>query len=161
SDSWIAATLQSLGVAVATALLSLAIGTAAALALVRGSSRMRRIGFQLLLAPMIVPTIVSAVGLYFLFVKMQLVNTSAGLVVAHSIGAIPLVVLIVAASLQSQNIRLEHAAASLGASRFVTIRLIVLPLIRPALLVAGFFAFLHSFDEVVLSLFISGPNTMT
>ncbi|SCK08591.1 putative spermidine/putrescine transport system permease protein [Variovorax sp. HW608] len=161
SDAWVSATWQSLGVAIAAALVSLAVGSAAAMALVRASPRMRRIGYQLLLAPMIVPVIISAVALYFLFAKLHLVNTSIGLVMAHSVGAVPLVVLIVAASLQSQNIRLEHAAASLGASRIVTIRRIVLPLIRPALIVAGFFAFLHSFDEVVLSLFVSGPDTMT
>ncbi|BAB52577.1 ABC transporter permease subunit [Mesorhizobium japonicum] len=158
---WLSSTRQSLIVGFATAFVSLTVGTAAALALVRGSARMRRIGYQLLLAPMIVPSIVSAVAVYFLFSKLGLVDTTMGLVLAHSIGATPLVVLIVAASLQSQNIRLEHAAASLGASRIVTIRKVVLPLIRPTLFVAGFFAFLHSFDEVVLSLFVSGPNTMT
>ncbi|WP_189341642.1 ABC transporter permease subunit [Mesorhizobium sp. M2A.F.Ca.ET.042.01.1.1] len=161
NDTWIAATVQSLIVGIATAFVSVAVGTAAAMALVRGSATMRRVGYQLLLAPMIVPTIVSSVALYFLFAKVQLVDTTIGLVIAHSIGATPLVVLIVAASLQSQNVRLEHAAASLGASRAVTIWRIVLPLIRPTIFVAGFFAFLHSFDEVVLSLFISGPTTMT
>jgi ABC-type spermidine/putrescine transport system permease subunit II len=161
SDAWVSATFQSFGVAIATALVSLAIGSAAALALVRGSPRMRRVGYQLLLAPLIVPVIISAVALYFLFARLQLVNTSIALVIAHSIGAVPLVVLIVAASLQAQNIRLEHAAASLGASRIVTIWRIVLPPIRPGLIVAGFFAFLASFDEVVLSLFVSGPNTKT
>ncbi|MCS3765620.1 MULTISPECIES: ABC transporter permease subunit [Bradyrhizobium] len=161
SGSWTAATLQSLAVGVPTALISLAIGTAAAMAIVRGSPRMRRIGYQLLLAPMIVPGIISALAVYFLFARLHLVNTSAGLVIAHSIGAVPLVVIIVAASLQAQNVRLEHAAASLGAPRIVTIWLIVLPLIRPALIVAGFFAFLGSFDEFIFSLFLSGPNTMT
>lgn len=161
SDAWISATLQSLGVGIAVACVSLAVGSAAAMALVRGSPQMRRVGYQLLLAPLIVPVIVSAVALYFLFARLQLVNTSLGLVIAHSIGAVPLVVLIVAASLQAQNIRLEHAAASLGASRIVTIWRIVLPLIHPALIVAGFFAFLNSFDEVVLSIFLSGPDTTT
>ncbi|MEK9282344.1 ABC transporter permease subunit [Bradyrhizobium sp. ISRA442] len=161
SEAWVSATVQSLVVGIATALVSLAVGSAAAIALVRGSPRMRRIGYQLLLAPLIVPVIISAVALYFLFARLQLVNTSLALVIAHSIGAVPLVVLIVAASLQAQNVRLEHAAASLGASRIVTIWRIVLPPIRPALVVAGFFAFLASFDEVVLSLFVSGPNTKT
>lgn len=161
SQAWVSATKQSLGVGIATAFVSLVVGSAAAMALVRGSPRMRRIGYQLLLAPMIVPVIISSVALYFLFAKLQLVNTSIALVIAHSIGAVPLVVLIAAASLQAQNVRLEHAAASLGASRIVTIWRIVLPLIRPALVVAGFMAFLHSFDEVVLSLFLSGPNTKT
>lgn len=161
SDAWISATLQSVGVAIVVAFASLTIGSAAAMAFMRGSPRMRRVGFQLLLAPLIVPGIVSALALYFLFARLQLVNTSIALVIAHSVGAVPLVVLIVAASLQAQNIRLEQAAASLGASRIVTIWRIVLPLIRPALIVAGFFAFLGSFDEFVFSLFLSGPNTMT
>lgn len=161
SDAWVAATLQSCGVAIVVAIVSLAIGSAAAMAFVRGSPRMRRVGYQLLLAPMIVPGIISAVALYFLFARLQLVNTSLALVIAHSVGTVPMVVLIVAASLQAQNIRLEHAAASLGASRIATIWRIVLPLIRPALIVAGFFAFLGSFDEFVFSLFLSGPNTMT
>ncbi|QQO23783.1 ABC transporter permease subunit [Bradyrhizobium diazoefficiens] len=159
--SWIAATSQSFVVAVPTALLSVAVGTAAAMALVRGGPLMRRVGYQLLLAPIIVPGIISALGAYFLFARLHLVNTSLGLVIAHSIGAVPLVVLVVAASLQAQNIRLEHAAASLGASRIVTIWRIVLPLIRPALIVAGFLAFLGSFDEFIFSLFLSGPNTIT
>ncbi|MER9651755.1 ABC transporter permease subunit, partial [Mesorhizobium sp. M0199] len=161
SDTWVSATWQSFGVGIATALVSLAVGSAAAMALVRGSPRMRRIGYQLLLAPLIVPAIISAVALYFLFARLQLINTSLALVIAHSTGAVPLVVLIVAASLQSQNIRLEHAAASLGAPRTVAIWRIVLPLIRPALIVAGFFAFLSSFDDIVLSLYMSGPDTMT
>ncbi len=161
SSSWVSATVQSIVVGIGTAFVSLTIGTAAAMALVRGSARLRRIGYQLLLAPMIVPTIVSSVALYFLFADLRLVNTSLGLVLAHSIGATPLVALIAASSLQSQDRRLEQAAASLGASRPTAIRLIVLPLIRPTLIVAGFFAFLHSFDEVVLSLFISGANTTT
>lgn len=161
SNAWVAATLQSCGVAIVVAIVSLAIGSAAAMAFVRGSPRMRRVGYQLLLAPMIVPGIISAVALYFLFARLQLVNTSLALVIAHSVGTVPMVVLIVAASLQAQNIRLEHAAASLGASRIATIWRIVLPLIRPALIVAGFFAFLGSFDEFVFSLFLSGPNTMT
>ncbi|MDA9431822.1 ABC transporter permease subunit [Bradyrhizobium sp. CCBAU 51627] len=161
SDAWVSASVQSLVIGIATALVSLAVGSAAAMALVRGSPRMRRVGYQLMLAPLIVPVIISAVALYFLFARLQLINTSLALVIAHSIGAVPLVVLIVAASLQAQNIRLEHAAASLGASRIVTIWRIVLPSIRPALIVAGFFAFLASFDEVVLSLFVSGPNTKT
>ncbi|MBZ9910419.1 MULTISPECIES: ABC transporter permease subunit [Mesorhizobium] len=161
SAAWVSATWESLGVGIAVACLSLAIGSAAAMALVRGSPRMRRIGYQLLLAPMIVPSIVNAVALYFLFARLHLINTSFALVTAHSIGAVPLVVLIVAASLQSQNIILEYAAASLGASRVVTIWRIVLPLIRPALIVSGFFAFLSSFDEVVLSLYLSGPDTTT
>ncbi|TKV71677.1 ABC transporter permease subunit [Bradyrhizobium elkanii] len=161
SDAWLSATLQSLSVGTVVAFVSLAIGSAAAMAFVRGSSRMRRVGYQLLLAPLIVPGIISAVALYFLFVRLQLVNTSLALVIAHSIGTVPVVVLIVAASLQAQNIRLEHAAASLGASRIVTIWRIVLPLIRPALITAGFFAFLGSFDEFIFSLFLSGPNTKT
>ncbi|WP_164897963.1 MULTISPECIES: ABC transporter permease subunit [unclassified Mesorhizobium] len=161
SDAWVSATIQSFGVGTATAFVSLAVGSAAAMALVRGSPRMRRVGYQLLLAPIIVPVIISSVALYFLFARLQLINTSLALVIAHSIGAIPLVVLIMAASLQAQNIRLEHAAASLGASRIVTIWRIVLPLIRHAFIVAGFIAFLHSFDEVVLSLYMSGPDTMT
>lgn len=161
SDTWVSATWQSLRVAIATALVSLAIGSAAAMALVRGSPRMRRVGYQLLLAPLIVPGIISAVALYFLFARLQLINTSLALVIAHSTGTVPLVVLIVAASLQAQNIRLEHAAASLGAARAVTIWRIVVPLARPALIVAGFFAFLASFDEVVLSLYMSGPDTVT
>ncbi|BAV50243.1 PUTATIVE CONTAINS TWO ABC TRANSPORTER PERMEASE DOMAINS PROTEIN [Mesorhizobium loti] len=151
SEAWVSATFESLAVAISIVFARLAPGLAAAIGFVRGSRRMRRVGYQLLLAPLIALVIISAVAIYFLFEPLQLANTYLALATSHSIEAVPLVVLIVVASLQAQNIRLEHVALSLSASRLVTISPIVLLFIRPALIIAGFFAFRWC---------VSGPGTM-
>lgn len=162
SDSgWLRATYQTLVVGLWSALLSVGVGTGAALCISRASPVTRNLAFPLILAPLIIPSIVGSVALYFLFSYFQIVGTTLGLVLAHSIGSIPIVTLVVTASLQSFNIQYERAAASLGASPPVTLWRVTLPLIKPALIVSTLLAFLHSSDEVVYALFLSDPRTIT
>lgn len=158
---WLEPTLFSIEVATYTTLLSLAVGTAAALALVRGRVPMRGAILGLSVAPLIVPTIISAISIYFLLANLHLLGTRAGFVIANTVQALPYVVLIVTAVFQGFDYRLEMAAASLGASQWTRIRRIIVPLTAPAILTAGVFAFLHSFDEVTIAVFISTVNGKT
>lgn len=159
--SWMAALQASIQVGVLVAIVATVSGTAAAVAL----SRTRFFGQQglraLLLAPMLVPVIVIAIGLYALFLRLNLLGTTVGFVVAHSVLALPFVIIPVLASLQGFDRRLEDAAAICGAGRWTTFRTVTLPLVLPGVLSGAVFAFATSFDEVVLSLFIQSPYLQT
>lgn len=153
---WIDSTLFSLGNAVLTAFFSVIVGMAASLALVRGRLRGRSILESLLLAPLIVPPIIVAIGVYLQFAPMGLVGTRPGFVLVHTALSVPYVVLVVTAALQRLPPSLEMAGLNLGASRFRCFREITLPLVSPSVLAGAVFAFLASFDETVVSFFISG-----
>jgi putative spermidine/putrescine transport system permease protein len=155
---WIDATWRSLYVGGATAVLALVLGVPLAFALVRSRFPGRALLDRLALAPLIVPTIILSVATYGLFAKLKLVGTWYGLVVAHTVLALPFVVLVLAAGLRDFDRALEQAAAGLGASRWQTLRRITLPLLRPSLVSAGLLAFISSFDEVVVALFLAGAN---
>ena len=161
SRAWIEPTLLSIRVAALTATLSTIVGTLAAIGLVRGRFRGRRALEFFLLSPMIVPVIVFAIGCYFLFARLKLIDTPAALYLSHSIVATPLVVVIVGSALRTFDRTLEHAARSLGAGYAQALWHVTIPILRPAILSAAAFAFLTSFDEVVLSVFLGGPAAMT
>jgi len=110
---------------------------------------------------MIVPGVVLAVGIYAVYLDAQLVGTWTGYVFAHTLLAIPFVVIAVGANLAVFDARLETAAASLGASRLTTFFSVTLPLILPGILSGALFAFVTSFDEVIVSLFITSPQLKT
>ncbi|MBY6090470.1 ABC transporter permease [Maritimibacter alkaliphilus] len=152
---WMTATRVSFVVAALTAVFSLVIGFAISVALVRyrffGKAGLR----MLVMSPMILPKIIIAVGLYFLYVKLRILGTTGALVMAHSIIAIPYVVMIITASLYSFDRRLEWAARSLGASPLRAVWLITIPNLKPAILGGGLFAFVASFDDIILSLFLT------
>ena len=113
---------------------------------------------KVMLAPLIVPTIILSVGLYGLFAKLKLIGEWYGLVVAHTVLALPFVVLVMVAGLRDFDRALEQAAEGLGASRRRTLLRVTLPLLRPSLVSAGLLAFISSFDELVIALFLAGPN---
>ena len=113
---------------------------------------------RLALAPVIVPTIILSVAVYGLFAKLKLIGTWYGLVIAHTVLALPFVVLVIGAGLRDFDRSLEQAAEGLGASRWRTLARITLPLLRPSLVSAGLLAFISSFDEVVVALFLAGAN---
>jgi putative spermidine/putrescine transport system permease protein len=161
SRDWLSATAISVEVAIATVILATALGTAAALGLARLSGLARTLAAGLILSPLIMPVIVVAIGLYFAFARYGLVGTPLGLVLAHTCLAVPFVVTSVGSSLAGLDRRLEMAALSLGASPWGTFRQVTLPLIRPGILVGALFAFITSFDELVVSLFLSGANAVT
>ncbi len=155
---WIDATWRSLYIGGATAVLALALGVPLAFALVRGRFFGRTVLDRVALAPIIVPHIIFAVAVYGLFAKLKLIGTWYGLVVGHTVLALPFVVLVIAAGLRDFDRSLEQAAEGLGASRWQTLRKITLPLLRPSLVSAGLLAFISSFDEVVVALFLAGAN---
>jgi len=156
SPIWQAALFRSLGVALATAVGSLALGFGGALALVRLSPTAAKATFAFLIAPLIVPRIVTAVGLFYLFSRLGLAGTNAGLVIGHMVLAIPYVVITMAAALKNFDWRLVDAAYTLGASPLNRLTTVMLPLLKPALVASFLFAFLVSFDELTIAIFVSG-----
>ena len=158
---WLSATLFSAQVAALTTLASVVIGTAASVALVRGRLPGRATVEALLLAPLIVPHIIVAIAVYLQFAPLGLTGTVPGFVLIHTALAVPYVVLVVSAALQRLPPSLELAGLNLGASRATCFRRIVLPLILPSVLAGGVFAFLASFDETIVSFFISGTEHKT
>ena len=161
TPSWRQAIVVSTQVAVLTMLFATALGLLAALALVRGHFRGKGAVYAVLLSPLIVPTIITAIGLYFFFVRLKATGSILAMALGHTVLALPVVVIIMAAALQSFDLRLEHAALSLGASRLTALRRITLPLILPGLFSAALFAFLTSFDELLIPLFLSGVEVQT
>lgn len=155
---WIDATLRSLYVGAATAILALLLGVPLSFSLVRGRYFGRGLIDRIAMAPVIVPTIILSVSVYGLFSKLKLIGEWYGLVIAHTVLALPFVVLVMVAGLRDFDKALEQAAAGLGASRWSTLWRITLPLVRPSLVSAALLAFLASFDELVVAMFLTGPN---
>ncbi len=110
---------------------------------------------------MVVPGVVLAVGIYAVYLDTRLVGTMTGFVLAHTMLAVPFVIIAVSASLEVFDKRLETAAASLGASRLTAFRTVTLPLIAPGILSGLLFAFVTSFDEIIVALFITSPYLKT
>lgn len=161
SPEWYEAALLSLRIAVLVAVAATVLGTLAAIGLVRGRFRGRATLELFLVSPMVVPVIVLAVGLYFLLSPLRLTGSATALCLGHTIAATPVVIVIVAASLRLSDGSLELAARSLGATWWRTLRYVTVPSIAPAMLAAAAFAFLVSFDEVVLAVFLGGPDATT
>jgi putative spermidine/putrescine transport system permease protein len=161
SRNWISATLLSFKVGILTMLCATFFGTLASLALVRGNFKGKKLIYGLLLSPLIIPFIIVGVALYYFFSKLHLIGSMWGLVIAHTCLALPFVVVNVTATLQGFDVTLERAALSLGASRLMTFIKVTFPLIRPGVITGALFAFITSFDEVVIAIFISGSRTVT
>ncbi|TIX38522.1 MAG: ABC transporter permease subunit, partial [Mesorhizobium sp.] len=137
------------------------IGTLAAFGLDRMKSRVSGVLRALLITPMVVPGVVLAVGIYAVYLDTRLVGTMTGFVLAHTMLAVPFVIIAVSASLEVFDKRLETAAASLGATRLMAFRTVTLPLIAPGILSGLLFAFVTSFDEIIVALFITSPYLKT
>ena len=161
ASSWRQAIWVSTQVALLTMVFATTLGLLAALALVRGRFRGKGAIYAVMLSPMIVPTVITAIGLYFFFVRLKATGSILAMALGHTVLALPVVVIIMAAALQGFDMRLEQAALSLGASRLTALRRITLPLILPGLLSAALFAFLTSFDELLIPLFLSGVEVQT
>jgi putative spermidine/putrescine transport system permease protein len=161
SREWLASTWLSLAVAACVVALSTSLGTLAALGLTRLPRPIRAVSAALIVSPLIVPGIVAAIGIYYAYSRYRLVGTPIGLVLAHTCLAVPFVVTSVSASLAGFDRRLEQAALSLGATPWGTFRQVTLPLILPGVLVGALFAFITSFDELIVALFLSGSGAVT
>lgn len=152
---WMAATWFSFRIALATTVSATVIGTMAALAIVRGDLPCRNALQALSIGPMIVPHIVLGVAFFLVFAPLQLTGSFTGFLVAHTVLAIPYVLITVTAALQRFDPALELASLNCGANRFRTFFRIVLPNIMPGIASGGIFAFLASFDEATVAFFIS------
>ncbi len=156
SPLWMTATLNSFVIGFASALLATAIGGLAALGVAKSDMRWKGAVFALMLSPMIVPRIVFGVGLMYLFARMGLIGTRMGLIVGHVVLALPFTFVTIAAVLKNHDWRLDQAASTLGANRLRVLTRITIPLTKGALIAAFLFAFITSFDELTLAIFVSG-----
>jgi putative spermidine/putrescine transport system permease protein len=161
SPDWMDALGRSVQVALGTTIVATMLGTLAALGLVRIRSRWRTVLEAALISARIVPSIVFAVAAYFLFSQVGIVGTIAGLILAHSVLAFPFVVVLVTSALDGFDRSLEEASQSLGAGPIRTFFRVTFPQIRLAVFGGALFAFNVSFDEVVVTLFISGVRSKT
>lgn len=161
SELWRESMVTSAQVAFFTVIIATVLGTAAALALVRWRSRATGLVAALLLSPMIVPVIIIGVGAFLLFSEWGITGTLRGLVLAHVVLALPFVIVSVMASARTLDPTLELAAASLGASRWKTFRRVTLPLIAPGVVAGALFAFITSWDEIVVAIFMTSPSVRT
>lgn len=161
SPVWRAAFLRSFTVGFSTAALALALGFGATYALTRLSSRWAKPLFALFIAPLIVPRIVVAIGLLYLFARLGLTGTDAGLVIGHTVLALPYVVVTLAAGFKRFDWRLVDAAQILGASPWARLRTVMLPMLAPSLISAFLFAFVVSFDDLTVAIFVSGGLNTT
>lgn len=159
--AWQTAVVNSLQVAVGTSIVSTIIGLMASLAIVRGRFKGKGIITAFILSPMIVPLIVMALAFYISLSKLGMLGTKLGLILAYTPLTLPFSVLPISATLRGFDRSLEHAALNLGASRFQAFTRITLPIIRPGILTGAIFAFMISFDEVVIALFICGSTAVT
>ena len=156
-----AAFMNSLKVGIPVALLSAALGTLAALGLVRGRPAGARTLTSLILAPLMLPQIILAIGMYPVMAKLGIIGTTPGIIMAHTVVCIPLVYITVAAALQSYPPTYELAAMTLGAGWWSTFRHVTFPMIRLGVFAGAILAFAFSFDELILALFLASPETRT
>lgn len=161
NSQWTDALGNSLLIGLLAALGATLLGTIAALAINRSTSRLAASASSLMLTPMIIPPIIAGAGIYTFFLRAGLVGTIVGFVLVHITLAIPLVVIAVNASLSGYDRSLELAAASLGAGRLKTFLTVTMPLIAPGMLAGVVFAFSTSFDEVIVSQFMVSPALQT
>jgi putative spermidine/putrescine transport system permease protein len=156
SPVWLGAMLRSLFVAFLTALVCFLVAVPAAFAFLNLSGRTASAAFALMISPLLMPRLVIAVALFYVYARLGLVGTVTGLVIGHAVIALPFFFIAVIAVLKTYDRRLDLAAASLGASPFQTARHITLPLIAGGLISAALFAFVVSLDELNIALFASG-----
>jgi len=161
SEAWLQSTWLSIWVAAVVVVLATILGTLAALGMTRLPKPLRALASTLILSPLIVPGIIVAIGIYYAFAQYGLVGSPVGLILAHTCLAVPFVVTSVSASLAGIDPRLEQAALSLGATPTGAFFQITLPLIRPGVLVGALFAFITSFDELIVAIYISGSGAVS
>ena len=161
SSAWMQATATSFQAGALTTVLATPLGTLAAYGLYVSRFRWAHAIHVLMITPMIVPVILVAIAVFYVYVKLKLVNSLTGIVLAHSMLALPLVMLVVTSALKSYDMNQEMVARSLGASRARAFVSVTLPQIRFAVISGALLSFLTSFDEVVLSMFVSGGANST
>ena len=161
SSEWLSSIWESLWIATTSTLLAVTAGTLCAIGCWRLSSRLSEHVRTAMIVPLAVPTIVYALGIYRLYVQLDLVGTGLGVVLAHAVTGLPYVVLTVSGALANLDPRLEQASRGLGASVSQTLRWVIVPNILPGVLSGAIFAFIHSWDELIVVIFIGGRALFT
>ena len=161
SAGWMRALKNSMIIAPAATVLAMILGTLAAIGLTRSEFRGKALVMSLLISPMVVPVVIVGVASYLFFAPLGLANGYLSLIVVHAVLGVPFVIITVSATLQGFNYNLVRAASSLGASPITAFRRVTLPLIAPGVISGALFAFATSFDEVVVTLFLAGPEQVT
>jgi len=160
-STWMTTAAQSFKVALLTTAFSLVLGVSAAYGVVRGNFPGKQWVVLFLLTPMLIPVIVIALGLSIYFAFLNISGSTLAIVLGHTLVVTPFVIIFIMAALRHVDPNLESAARVMGAGRVRTLFKVTLPLLRPALVTSSLFAFLLSFDEVVISLFVSGRDSKT
>lgn len=161
SPVWMQAITRSLIVGVGTGFLAMLIGTPAAFLLVRANMRGKSAMLAFVLSPIVVPRMIIAVGMFYFFARVGLVGSTIGLILAHTVVAVPYVVITMMAVLRNYDTRLDLAAQSLGAGPWSTLRFVTFPILSAGLMSSFLFAFATSFDELTIALFASGGLNAT
>jgi len=161
SPEWMSSFLQSMVIGLTSAALATVVGTLAAVGLWRLSSRWGEVVRGILLLPLVIPPIIAAMAFYRLYVPLGLIDSYTGLILAHAVLAAPLVLITVGASLAGFDRRLEQASRNLGANAAQTLWRVILPSIRPGVISGAVFAFIASWDEIVVTLFLSKFSVYT
>ncbi|MGV2861825.1 ABC transporter permease subunit [Achromobacter sp. ESBL13] len=161
SPVWMQAITRSLIVGVGTGFLAMLIGTPAAFLLVRANMRGKSAMLAFVLSPIVVPRMIIAVGMFYFFARVGLVGSTIGLILAHTVVAVPYVVITMMAVLRNYDTRLDLAAQSLGAGPWATLRFVTFPILGAGLMSSFLFAFATSFDELTIALFASGGLNAT
>jgi len=156
NTDWINAIQTSFGLSLLASSIALVLGSLAAYGLVRGTMRGKKLLHSNFIAPLIIPPVILAVALYMGLAAIGWLGSFAGLLLAHTLLAIPYVVLIMSVAIQAFDIRIEQVAFTLGASWLTMFTRVLLPNLVPSAMAAWIFAFITSFDEVVITNFIAG-----
>lgn len=161
NEQWLQSAKNSIIIATAATLIATTLGTLAALGLSQPYMPYRGIAMAVLISPMIVPVIISAAGMFFFYSKIGLAQTMSGLILAHAALGTPFVVITVTATLIGFDHSLTRAAAGLGATPVTTFFKVIMPLVTPGMISGALFAFITSFDEVVVVFFLAGFEQRT
>jgi putative spermidine/putrescine transport system permease protein len=161
NKEWLSSIGDSLIVAFSATVVAVLLGTLCAVGCWRIASRRSEMVRMLMLTPIIVPPIVHALGFYMVWVDLQLIDTYVGVILAHVLIGMPFVVITVSTSLVNFDVRQEQAARNLGASMAQTVRKVIIPSIMPGIISGAIFAFVMSWDEIVVVLFITSRGVYT
>jgi ABC-type spermidine/putrescine transport system permease subunit II len=157
-ERWLLAMRTSLLLAALSSTLALVLGSFAAYGITRGRFPGKQLLQSNFISPLIIPSVVIAVALYFALAKVGLLGSFAGLLLGHTLLGVPYVVLIMGVAIRSFDIRIEQVAFTLGASWFTMFRRVLVPNLLPSTAAAWIFAFVTSFDEVVITTFVAGTH---
>jgi putative spermidine/putrescine transport system permease protein len=160
-DAWLGPTANSLVIALGTMALTMLLVIPASFGYVRYRFAGKGFANQLIMLPLIVPHVVTALGYYGFLASLRLNGTHLGVIIAHSVLSVPVAFLVVCAALKGFDRNLERAAMSAGAGPLRTFLWVTLPVLRPGIMVGALFAFLHSFNEAVVAIFIGGRDAAT